>query len=221
MQSLKESARYANFLEKTLSRLAILSISSIDASLYKTTENHKKSTANNGYNDEVKEVEYENKVDLSVPQLTELVLAVLEEKKGLSQAISIGKGLIEINVDLLVLDLDPAIEYAKTLRRVSSDYLSILANVKDTKKKSMDRGYMINVEGNQVSFTYEVEKETKIIFDQSVLSVKNKELKTLADKLSEKIEEAMSSDKIDFTPNFNYLDTIDELIKGFEFKTVV
>lgn len=214
MSSLKECARYANFVERMIGEMQSVIRGKITANVFETTELHKKSSANKDFLDETLTTEYENVYDLTVEQASNLVLKLLNEKLALSNAINNGKKFMEIEINGVKTGIDTALEYTKAIRNVSSNFYGHLILMKDTKKREMTNGFMINVEGNQVGFRYEVEKETKIKFDKSLINSQNKFLKALSDEVSIKVDEMMSADKIEFTPIFNYLDTFEEFLEN-------
>lgn len=212
MATLKECSRYANFIQTNIDKIHYMIKGGLNASMYSSTELHKKSSANKDFVDEIVETEYENTYNLTIEQASDLLESLLYEKFSLSTAINEGKKNMFVSIHGIETGIDTALEYAKALRNSSGYYYNILGQLKDSKKKEMTNGFMINVEGNQVGFRYEVEKETKLNFDKNAINVKNKELKAIADDISIQVDEMMSSNKIDFTPKFNYLDTFEEFL---------
>jgi len=214
MATLKECSRYANFIQTNIDKIHNMIRGGLNASMYSSTELHKKSSANKDFVDETIKTEYENTYDLTIEQVSDLLESLLYEKFSLSTAINEGKKNMFVTVHNTQTGIDTALEYTKALRNSSVYYYNILGQLKDSKKKEMTNGFMINVEGNQVGFRYEVEKETKLNFDRNTINAKNKELKMIADDISIKVDEMMSSDKIDFVPQFNYLDTFEEFLEN-------
>ena len=213
--TIKEAGRYANFLDRTLESLTMLSYRGLESKLYETKELHKKSVSYKEAEDETIEVEYESIVDIDVEDLTDLISEIVSEKALLADRIADAKKVIKIEVDDKVLNLDSSIEYAKLLRRVSDNYLRRLGRLKDSKKKEQRRGYAFNVEGNQTAYFYETEIITSLLFNKEELIEKDKEYRMLADKLSEKVEQAMSQELVEFEPTYSYLDTLEDVIAKF------
>ena len=147
--TIKESGRYANFLDKTLDKLTGLAYRGLESQLYETEEFHKRSESLSGAEDKTIKTEYESIVDISVEDLTELIAQIVVEKASLADKIAEAKKTIAIEVKDNTMNLDSSIEYAKILRKVSNDYLSRLGRLRDSKRVENMRGYSFNVEGNQ------------------------------------------------------------------------
>lgn len=211
--TIKEAGRYANFLDKSLSSLTNLVYGGLNSKLIKVVENHKRSEANKEAVDEEITIEFDSEIDVELDVLTDIIENMVTEKAKLADEIAKAKKDIAIEIENgNNMNLDSSIEYAKLLRRVAGDYYNILSSKKDSKRKEMKRGYAFNVEGNQTSYLYEAEIVTTLQYDKNIYIEKNKKFKMLADKISEKIEKAMSSDLVDFKPQYNYLDGIEDII---------
>ncbi|MBU5438472.1 hypothetical protein KQI42_10655 [Tissierella sp. MSJ-40] len=212
--TIKECGRYANFLDRTISNLIQISNYNLNSKIYSVTEIHKKSASYKEAEDEIVEVEYEDTLDIDIPELTNLLENLVEEKAQLADKIAEAKKDISIELEgKKPMNLDSSIEYAKLLRRLSSDYLNNLATKKDKKSKEKRTGYAFNVEGNQTAYYYETEIITSIVYDKEPLIKKDKETRKMADKISEKIEQAMSKNIVDFEPKYSYLDSIEDIVE--------
>ena len=215
--TIKEAGRYANFLNMSLMKLSNLAYSGLDSKLIKRVEKHKKSEAYKQAEDEIIEVEFEDIVDVELETLTDIINDLVIEKIALADAIANAKKDISINVeDNKYIGLDPAIEYAKALRKMSTNFYLPLITRKDEKEKTTQRAYAFNVEGNQTPYFYEAEIETTLRYDKDKYVEKNKKVKMLADKISEEIDRAMSSDIVEFKPKYNYLDRIEDIIDKYQ-----
>lgn len=213
--TIKEAGRYANFLERTLDKLTNLSYRGLESKIFKSEELHKKSASYKEAEDDTITIEYEDIVDISVEDLTKLILSIVKEKATLADMIAEAKKGISIEVDDISMNLDSSIEYAKVLRKVSDNYFKNLSRMKDSKRKEQERGYAFNVEGNQTGYFYEKEITTTLQFDKTEIIEKDKEQRMLADKLSEKIEQAMSQPLVKFEPTYSYLDTFEDVINKY------
>lgn len=215
--TMKEAGRYANFLDRIIDELIYMANYEMDSKIYSVIETHKKSASYRDATDEIIEVEFEDNSEIDVPNLTKLVEELFIEKSNLAQSIAEAKKDLNIEIDGIEnMNLDAALEYAKLLRRFSESYLRPLANRKDRKSKEKRTGYAFNVEGNQTPYIYEAEIITKIIFDTKSLSEKIKENNQLADKISQKIDMAMSIESVEVTPKFNYLDSSQDIISRYK-----
>ena len=135
MSTLKECARYANFIERNINEIHMLIKGRINASMYETTEFHKKSMANKDFQDEVVVAEYENNYNITVEEAALLLGKLLGEKLNLSAAINEGKKSMVIQLDDGKIGIDTALEYAKALRNSSTFFYSQLGSMKDSKRK--------------------------------------------------------------------------------------
>lgn len=213
--TIKEAGRYANFLDEMRQKFSSLAYSGIESKLVKVTENHKKSEAYKEAEDEIIEVEFEDEIDVELDVLTEILEDIVKEKIALANAIANAKREIDIKVDEnTVLDLDSSIEYAKLLRKLSSDYFHPLVIRKDSKTKESRRAFAFNVEGNQTPYFYEVEIERKLKYDKEKLIKKDKKNRLLADEISQEIDKAMNSSIVEFQPRYSYLDSMEDIVSS-------
>lgn len=215
--TMKEAGRYANFLNKTIDELICLSTYGMDSKIFSITEIHKKSASYKDAVDETIEVEFEDDIEIDIPNLTKLLDDLFYEKSFLAESIAEAKKDLIIKIDdNKDMNLDAAIEYAKLLRRFSELYLRGLAEKKDKKTKERRTGYAFNVEGNQTPYIYEAEVITTIAYDRKPLSEKIKINNLLADRISERIDLAMNLESVDFIPKFSYLDRPEDIINEYK-----
>lgn len=215
--TMKEAGRYANFLNKTIDELIYLSTYSMDSKIYSITEIHKKSASYKDAVDETIEVEFEDDIEIDIPNLTKLLEDLFYDKSFLAESIAEAKKDLIIKIDDNTdMNLDAAIEYAKLLRRFSELYLRVLAEKKDKKTKERRTGYAFNVEGNQTPYIYEAEVITTITYDRKPLSEKIKINNLLADRISERIDLAMNLESVNFMPKFSYLDRPEDIINEYK-----
>ena len=215
--TMKEAGRYANFLNKTIDELIYLSTYGMDSKIFSITEIHKKSASYKDAVDETIEVEFEDDIEIDIPNLTKLLDDLFYEKSFLAESIAEAKKDLIIKIDdNKDMNLDAAIEYAKLLRRFSELYLRGLAEKKDKKTKERRTGYAFNVEGNQTPYIYEAEVITTIVYDRKPLSEKIKINNLLADRISERIDLAMNLESVDFIPKFSYLDRPEDIINQYK-----
>lgn len=215
MLSIKEAGRYSNFLQNTLQELYRLSWSGMEPKLVEKTVLHKKSLAKEGLEDEEILVKEEGSIseDVTLEKVVSLIDELMLEKALLTKEINLAKAEIEIEFDGKVLGLDSAIEYAKLSRECSElFYRHLLLNREEGVSKGYDRGYTFNVEGNQVSFQYETETTTKLLFDKEEYKEKEKEMLLKADSLSEEIDKQFTRKIVNFNPKHSYLDSVNDLL---------
>lgn len=211
--TIKEAGRYANFLDRSISLLSTLVYHGLNSKLIEVVETHKKSMSYKEAEDEIINVEFEDDIDIDIDVLNNIINELVEEKVTLANAIAEAKKNVSIKVDEdKSINLDSSIEYAKILRRISDEFYRPLISKKENKVKEQKKAYAFNVEGNQTPYYYEAEIETVLKYDKNEFIKKDKLNKMLADKISEKIEKAMSSDIVDFKPKYSYLDSIEDIV---------
>lgn len=213
--TIKEAGRYANFLEEMRQRFSNLAYNGIESKLVDVVENHKRSEAYKEAEDEIINVEFEDEIDVELDTLTGILDDIIKEKITLANAIAKAKREINIEIDeKTIMDLDSSIEYAKLLRKMSTDYFYPLINRKEGKTKENRRAFAFNVEGNQTPYFYEVEIEKTLQYDKSKFVRKDKENRLLADKISQEIDRAMNSLVVEFEPKYSYLDSMEDIVNS-------
>lgn len=212
--TLKEAGRYANTLKKHIDDIIMLPYFGLQGKMSTTTELHKRKASYKEAEDETITVEYDDKIDVDISDLDNVLFSLLEEKTKLAEAISEGKKNIKLEVEGedISRNLDSAIEYAKTLRRISQSYFEGFINMRDLKKKTQGKAYGMNVEGNQMPYYYEIETVTTLNYDKEKYIEKDKEIKVKADRISEAIERASTEPSIEFVSRFNYFDSLEDVI---------
>jgi len=214
--TMKEAGRYANFLKETEESLYNITANGMESKLVKITETHRKSLAYKEAEDEIIEREFDDMVDTDIDTITGTIKDLIEEKMKLSAAIAEAKKKIKINIGGTKVDLDSAVEYAKNLRRMSYCYFHPLVMRKPSKNKKEGKAYAFNVDGNQSPYFYQIEVETKLLFDKNKIIKLDKENKKLADEISKEIDKKMSEDIIEFVPKYNYLDSVEDILNNFK-----
>ena len=212
--TLKEAGRYANTLKRHMEDIIMLPHFGLQGKLSTTTELHKRKASYKDAEDETIIVEHDDRIDVEINDLDKVLFTLLEEKAQLAEAISEGKKKIKLEVEGedIIRNLDSAIEYAKTLRRISQSYFEGFINLRDSKRKSQGKAYGMNVEGNQMPYYYEIETVTTLNYDKDKYIEKDKEIKVKADRISEAIERASIEPSIEFLPKFNYFDSLEDII---------
>ena len=90
--------------------------------------------------------------------------------------------------------------------------------MKDKVIRTQDSDYLINNEGNQNKYYYQVEKTVKVDFDKQVVSNLDKKLLDKMDRISIAIEEFMLLNIVDFTPSLSLHATVEDVILQYEKK---
>ena len=198
--NLKEAFRYQNFLDNTM-RIATSSISSIRRAL-NVTKVHLKSKANSEASDETEEVLSEE--SYTNDEVITLIQALVEERKGISEAIGRAKALAGF-------DIDAAIETNKFRQQATSAIRSMLS-VRESTTTEQGRDYKFNVEGNQVPYYYEIEVSKTEAFDRAESKDVMRRFIDEADKVSTDIDAALINTQLEFEPRFDVNDSFEDII---------
>ena len=202
--NLKESFRYLNFLDKMLES-ARMSVNDPSHCL-KTTKTHLKKTANPEAENVVEVVEVDNffETDMVIKFMTYLI----QVKQTLTEAIGYAKKV------RATFDIDAAIATNKYRQNVCSS-LRYIQKYTPSKKTEHNSDYKFNVDGNQVSYYYDVEVSKELAYDRNAAKRIMKDIIREADETSAKIDAAMISTMVDFEEPFDVNDTFEDVMAEF------
>ena len=156
--NLKESYRYANYLDTLLST----AYRYLQNKGFTTTtkQNHLRSKANSEASDEIVEVQKPYDVDFNPNDVIDFVVSVIAEKELLANAIAKAKSGAEINIDNAV-----------AMNKKKQTFVSVLSgivNIKPSEKTTQGTDYKFNQQdGNQIRYYYNIEETTTIDFDRN------------------------------------------------------
>lgn len=207
--NLKEAFRYQNYFEGLLhsANSYIENTSNVTV----VTQTHKRASANpelQGEEDEVVIVENEEKLDIN--HILDFIISILNAKRALSAAITKAK----VNAGI---DIDGTIAVNRILQEEYT-YIRRMANIRPTSRTTTGMGYRINVEGNQVSYRYNIDEVVKIDFNRNKAKGIANMLIRKADENSNEIEKAMIESVVDvsFEMPFDFNEDFQEAFSRFE-----
>ena len=155
--NLKESYRYANYLDSLLNR-AYMYLGN-KGFVTTTKQNHLRSKANKEAEDEIMNVQKPFDVDFTPNNIIDFVVKVLAEKEALSNAIAAAKASTEINIDNAV---------AMNKKKQGFVYiLNGIVNLKPTEKTVAGRAYKFDINNEQKPYVYDITETTTIDFDRN------------------------------------------------------
>jgi len=213
--SLKESFRQLNFLEKNISTLSRSLSNTSNAITIK--EIHQKSKVNQDAEDETIDMTAERIYpNASIVDIAFLVKQLVDQKLELSLAIETAKKslILDWTENGVNLTLDSAIEYAKKSRELANN-LKSLVDIKSSEEKKTGSAYKFNVEGNQVSYRYDILKTNTIDFNRNHVNDLYKKLLNKADTLSTQIESAMLQNIVEFNGLYDVHDSTLEIVEQY------
>lgn len=216
MLNIKEAGRYANFLQKNIT---LLSESLDNESLvYDIKEEHFKSKVLKDEDDEIKIIEEKSDLDITLEDALYLINSLINQKMELSLAINKAKAntFVEWIEKGEKLPLDTAIEYGKSLRNFAMTILDGFTLNKNEEYIEDGIGYLINNEGNQSQYRYEVKITKKINYDRKVVKNLYKKILSKADLLSESIDNVMLKKVVDFEMEYSIHDSLEDIVENFK-----
>jgi len=200
---LKEAFRYQNYLDSVLMHCKIYLDNA--SNVMTTQQEHLRSVAcKDGVNETVilpKRVVFNNE-NHTPNDVIGLMMCILHEKELVSNAIASAKKNAEI-------DIDSSMAMNKQRQNIINT-LNTLANRKSEEKISTGRGFMINVEGNQVAYNYDIKEVTTIDYDRNAVKKLMRKLSDECDKISTLKDKIDVTLEVDITPRFDIHDTFED-----------
>ena len=201
--NLKEAFRYQKFLD---SMMQSTTNAMRDKTLCLNTEKtHHYNKAEASLADVV-EME-EKTVPYRVCDLIALGNILVRERHKLTHAINVAKANAGIDIDALV-------EENKFAMRLISGYRTILY-FQNGKRKERGNGYRLNVEGNQVSYVYDIDVVDTEAYDRKEVKKLLHEASVKTDEVSAQIDSAMVNTIVDYEPIYDVNETLDDIMAEF------
>ena len=200
--NLKESYRYANYLDGLLS--TAYTYLSNKGFVTTTVEEHLRSKSNPEVEDETIEVQKPFDVEFSPNDVIDFVVKVIEEKEKLSESIAKAKSATEINIDNAI-----------AMNKKKQGFVFILngiADIKPSETKTTSKSYKFDINGEQKPYVYDVNRKTSIDFDRTdVRNLIKKYLKE-TDEISAKFDLIEITTQVDFAPTWDVNEKFEELV---------
>ena len=200
--NLKESYRYANYLDGLLS--TAYTYLRNKGFVTTTVEEHLRKQSNPDVENETIEVQKPFDVEFKPNQVIDFVVRVLNEKDKLSEAIAEAKSTTEINIDNAI-----------SMNKKKQAFVSVLngiADIKPSEIKTTSKSYKFDINGEQKPYVYDVNRKTSIDFDRNdVRNLIKKYLKE-TDEISAKLDLIEITTQVDFTPTWDVNEKFEELV---------
>ena len=200
--NLKESYRYANYLDSLLRRA--YTYLGNTGFVTTTVEEHLRKQSNPDVENETIEVQKPFDVEFSPNDVIDFVVKVIEEKEKLSEAIAEAKSTTEINIDNAI-----------SMNKKKQGFVSVLngiADIKPSETKTTSKSYKFDINGEQKPYVYDVNRKTSIYFDRTdVRNLIKKYLKE-TDEISAKLDLIEITTQVDFTPTWDMNEKFEELV---------
>ena len=200
--NLKESYRYANYLDSLLRRA--YSYLNSNGFVTTTVEEHLRSKSNPDVEDEVIEVKSPYDVEFTPNDVINFVVKVLNEKEKLSDAIAKAKSTTEV-------DIDNAVAMNKKKQQFVG-VLNEIADIKPSETKTTGKAYKFDINGEQKPYVYDVNRKTSINFDRNDVRKLVKKYLKETDEISAKLDLIEITTQVDIEPKFDVNDKFEELV---------
>lgn len=200
--NLKESYRYANYLDGLLS--TAYTYLRNKGFVTTTVEEHLRKNSNPDVENETIEVQKPFDVEFKPNDVIDFAVKVIEEKEKLSNAIAVAKSSTEIDIDNAI-----------AMNKKKQGFVSVLngiADIKPSEKVVNGTGYKFNQEGNQVKYFYNVKQITSIDFDRKNIRNLIKKYAKETDDISTKLDLIEVTTNVEYDPLFNINDNFEECI---------
>lgn len=198
---LKEAFRYQNlldvFIDETLNMLHNESF------IVRKKEIHNRKKANKDATDEEISVEYDG-CKFTPDQLIDFIVAVVDEKGKLTEAISNAKRKME-------MDIDSTVSMNRVRQRCVTTFINMLRH-KTTSKESQGFDYKFNENGDQVRYVYPMTVISKINFNRDDVRNLSRKWREESDTNSTKLDLLEVTTEVDFQPRWNFDDTLEEAV---------
>lgn len=202
---LKESFRYQNYLTELIDS-SISYLTSLDNIMTKKQE-HLRSKANIEAENETIIVSNETEKNYTPNQVIDFMLDVLEEKEGISSAISDAKLSTEINIDSAIANNKEKQRIAYALERISK--------IESSEKIVKGSDYKFNNEGNQNIYYYDIKEINTINFDRNKVKGAVKNLRKVSDNTSNELDKIQVTLEVDYLPMYDVNDNFEDAIEVF------
>ena len=200
--NLKESYRYANYLDDLLS--TAYTYLRNKGFVTTTVEEHLRKQSNPDVENETIEVQKPFDVEFKPNDVIDFVVKVIEEKDKLSDAIAEAKSITEINIDNAI-----------AMNKKKQGFVSVLngiADIKPSEIKTTSKSYKFDINGEQKPYIYDVNRKTSIDFNRTdVRNLIKKYLKE-TDEISAKLDLIEITTIVDFVPAFDINSKFEELV---------
>ena len=200
---LKEAFRMQNHLTAlTNSAIAFLSA---NENVMRIKEEHQRSKRNPKAEDEIVEVKRDH--DMNADGVIDLLLDLMNEREKLSLAISRAKESAEFDIDAAIA--------ANKARQEAADCLKELAGRKSSETVSRGMDYLINAEGNQTAYYYNVRSVETIDYDRDKVRGIVKRLQRESDAVSTKIDLLNVTLEVDYAPKYDFESGFEDAYEQF------
>lgn len=200
--NLKESYRYANYLDELLS--TAYTYLRNKGFVTTTVEEHLRKQSNPDVKNETIEVQKPFDVEFTPNDVIDFVVKVITEKEKLSESIAKAKNTTDINIDNAI-----------AMNKKKQGFVSVLngiADIKPSETITTGNDYKFNNEGNQVKYFYNIKKITTIDYNRVDVKKLIKKYLKESDEISAKLDLIEITTQVDFVPAWDVNEKFEELV---------
>jgi len=203
--NLKESYRYANYLD-TLLNTAYRYLQN-KGFVTTTKQNHLRSKVNSEATDEVIDIQKPYDVDFTPNDVIEFIINIINEKEKLFDAITNAKIGSEINIDNAV-----------AINKMKHGFVSVLNNIvgiKSSETTTTGKAYKFDINGEQKPYIYEICQTTSIDYNRTNIRNLIKKYLKETDDISTKLDFIEINTKVEFDPSFDVNTSFEDSITEY------
>ena len=200
--NLKESYRYANYLDNLLDN-AYTYIRNKDF-VTTTTQTHLREKANPDAHDEVLYVQKPYDVAFTPNDIIDLIVNIIKEKEDLAEAIATAKSSADINIDNAIAMNKKKQEFVSVLK--------MLSGIKPSEIKTTGYDYKFNAEGNQTKYCYQILETSVIDYNRNDVKALIKKYTKDCDNVSSELDRIEINTVLDFTPKYDINEDLEDII---------
>lgn len=202
---LKEAYRYQNHLARLLDMVNSHLSSTRNVLVVKSE--HMRSKSQPGATDEVTDNLADRALSVPVDHIVRFGLALIDEKARVSEAIDVAKAIY-----------CPDIDRGLSVNRSRQSFLASLkglARLKNRERMTTGTALCFNVEGNQVSYRYDIRETTTLDFDKGAVKAIINDLQKVCDEMSNRADYSLTSVLVKVEPRFDINDSFEDLVEAF------
>lgn len=203
---LKEAYRYQNYLSDLLAK-AESHLGDPDNVLLIQSE-HLRSKTRADATDETTNNLNERSLQVCADDYVRFAMAVLDEKTEVSRAIDSAKYA-------MCADLDRSLAMNRARQKLLYTLRGMLTYKDKRERVTRGRANCFNVEGNEVSYSYDIKETTTIDFDREFVRGTFDSLSRLSDEVSINADRSMATVEVSYQPRFNINNTFEDEIMKF------
>ncbi len=205
MITLKEAFRQQAFLQKLQSSCWDLME---DEDFYtKKVEKHLRAKALPGQENE--EVDISETRHHSMTEVIRFCGWLIVEEEKLAHAVHQAKSAMDF-------DLDTAVIVNKSRRRLAGALKQATGfEASSVTHRGGGTGYVLDKDGKPATFSYDVERVTTIDFDRNKAKAESQKLFAACERTSLDIDRAMLAEVVDYTPQFDPNDSLQNILDDF------